>query len=106
MQAPSFAGHGAAVLICRLAARKVQNAIVAANPPQKMRALIQFKPIRLTRIPVLLRTLPTCNRGEGRGERRMNASKAVQADRAEAGQLKELLALHEAALASMSRSEE
>src|SRR5947209_4840701 len=32
----------------------------------------------------------------------MNASKAVQADRAEAGQLKELLALHEAALANMS----
>src|SRR5256885_2537125 len=32
----------------------------------------------------------------------MHASKAVQADRAEAGQLKELLALHEAALASMS----
>src|SRR2546421_1058927 len=32
----------------------------------------------------------------------MNVSKAVQADRAEAGQLKELLALHEAALANMS----
>ena len=32
----------------------------------------------------------------------MNASTAAQADRAEAGQLKELLALHEAALTSMS----
>ena len=32
----------------------------------------------------------------------MNASTAAQADRADAGQLKELLALHEAALTSMS----
>ena len=32
----------------------------------------------------------------------MTGSKAVQADRADAGQLRELLALHEAALASMS----
>ena len=32
----------------------------------------------------------------------MNASTAVRADRADAGQLKDLLALHEAALANMS----
>src|SRR4029077_4106956 len=86
----------------RKAARTGQNAGVGRQDATARRAVIKFKPIRLTGHSRLL-TYPWLHWGSAGGaSRRMKASKAIEVDRADAGQLKDLLALHEAALSSMS----